>query len=224
MKPVTFILAQKIATAIKNMEFLGVRWPKFGHIYRHLFYRQMLKKELLLANLRSGHKLLHVGCGSFSFTALFLAESGFKVDAVDNDPRALERAAHVVRRNNFNGKIHLRLAEGEELDCSEYDVVWVSFYVSPRHECVEQILSTLKPGARIIYRNPRGWLSYLYARVEPEKLASDFYTFRVQQNIGKETVVIHKKYRPRPKGGDISVSESSKEKYKGELQSHSRLP
>jgi len=190
-----------IAAGLKRMEFIGSRRPGFGRLYHRLFYQAMVERELFLSGLGPGRRVLHVGCGAFPFTALTLAGEGHNVHAVDHDPQAVEAAGRIVASSGLQDKIQLIRASGETLDCSSYDAVWVSFCISPRHRCIKNLLATLQPGARIVYRNPRNWLLALYSRVEPDFAPQDYEMLRVVQSLGKESVVIRKS---TPKGGNTT--------------------
>ncbi len=184
------LAAKIIALFIKNLEYIGSRWQGFASLYQHLFYKRMIEKELWLSNLKPGMKILHLGCGPVPFTSIFLAQKGYIVEAVDKDNEAIQRAKTVIGKNGLDNKIKIRQAEGSNIDCSDYDAVWVSFYVSPRRECVQQILSTIKDGGVVIYRNSRGWLTRLYQPVNSDQFDQNREVKRVKQRVGKESVII----------------------------------
>lgn len=184
-------LGQHTANALKACEHLGSRWHAFSRLYRNVFYRPMVAKEIKLADVEMGSRILHLGCGPLPLTALSLAEAGFQVDAIDRDPRAVESATRVVRANGLQRRIRVIRADGRGIDCQFYDAVWVSFHVSPRRQCLERILSTLKKGGKVVYRNPSGWRTRYYSHVDPQHLGhAELRSTR--QAFSKETVMIQK--------------------------------
>ena len=181
-----------IGNALKKFEFFGGKWSSFGALYGRLFYQHMVKKELNFSSLETDASLLHLGCGPYPFTALILAEKGYYVDAVDRDPEVLSMAQNVIQSSQVSDRINLINGEGTKLDYSTYDAVWISFSVSPRYRCIQQVLKTLKSGGQIIYRNPRGWLSNFYECSCPEDFKEQQEIKCVKQKIGKESIVIEK--------------------------------
>ncbi|MCL0084997.1 hypothetical protein M1N69_02440 [Thermodesulfovibrionales bacterium] len=181
-----------LATLFGGLEYLGSNCIVLGKIYDLLFYRKMVRREIVMAKLSPGAKVLHIGSGPLPLTATCLSTIGFRVDAVDNSNAAIRAAVKVAKNYNLDKAINFIEGEGIEIDCSAYDAVWVSFSVSPMEEVVRKVLSTLKNGGRVIYRNSRGWLSILYQQAKP-KVIADFYPHRrISHSLWKESVIITK--------------------------------
>lgn len=185
-------VARRTANILKFFEYRGSKWPGLGRLYGRLFYGPMVRREIALAGVDHTDRILHLGCGPLPLTAMTLAEAGFRVDAVDRDPEAASSAVRVITQNALDGSINVICADGREVDYSGYDVVWVSFHVYPRRECLQQIVRTLSGGARVIFRNPRGWRKHFYSHVEPESLVGAARVRSTRQAFAKETVMMLK--------------------------------
>jgi len=171
------------------IEHLGARGDRCGRWYRDRFYRRLVERELKSITLKPGAMVLHIGCGPLPMTALYLAEMGFQVKAIDYDPAAV-RSAHQVVRQSHAESITVWEADGRDIDCSPFDAVWVSLVVGDKQRIVVQALRTLRPGAPVLYRNYRGLLTLLYPRLTAESLGLECEHRRVIHALGKETIIV----------------------------------
>lgn len=163
----------------------------FANIYGFTFYRKMVLKEIKAAALKPMSKVLHIGSGPLPLTSIYLAKSGFLVDAIDNDSSAIEKAIQVVKKIGLEGKIQFKEIDGTKVDCSKYDAVWISFIVYPKGEIIRKVIADLKSGGKVIYRNPRSWwLKAWYQPVETNGFSCK--AIKVKQPLGKESVIITK--------------------------------
>lgn len=176
---------------MKGFEVIGAKWSLFGRAYHQLFYAPMLRKELQLTHLSKGAEIIHIGCGPLPLTALYLAREGFSVVAIDNDPKALERAREVVRQNYLEDKIEVVAGDGVKIDYSPYEAVWISLHAWPQAKIIERALETMKEGGTIICRNSRSYLKALYSSIQTQGLTSCYIT-KKRQLLGKETLLLKK--------------------------------
>ena len=180
------------ALILKGFEKMG-SWVVFGKLYNYIFYRKMIFKEIAAAELKPGAKVLHVGSGPLPLTSICLADSGFVVDAIDNDSAVVCTAIKTTKKFALDKTIKFKETDGTEINCLKYDAVWISFIVQPKEEVIKKVLSTLKDGGKVIYRNPRSWLTLFYPQANPRELASLHHYIKVNQILGKESVIITKK-------------------------------
>jgi 2-polyprenyl-3-methyl-5-hydroxy-6-metoxy-1,4-benzoquinol methylase len=176
------------------IEHLGSRSHKLGRWYRNRFYRRLVERELKSACLKPGAMVLHIGCGPFPMTALYLAEMGFRVVAIDYGSAAVRSARQVVRCQSLGERITVWEADGSEIDYSPFDAVWVSLVVDDKQRIVIRALQTLRPGAYVLYRNYRGPLTLLYPRLAPQGLGLEYEHRRVTHALGKETIIVWQKF------------------------------
>ncbi|MEN4006327.1 MAG: flippase-like domain-containing protein [Methanobacteriaceae archaeon] len=177
------------------IESLGAQSQRYGKWYRNIFYHRLVERELKSASLKPGAAVLHIGCGHLPMTALYLAEMGFQVVAIDYDPAAVRSARQIVRSRLLDKRITILEAEGSKIDCSPYDAVWVSLVVSDKQRVVAQALQTLRHGASVLYRNYQGPLTLLYPRLAPQDLGPKYEHRRVTHALGKETIIVWQKLK-----------------------------
>lgn len=172
-----------ILKALTCLEDLGSRWSFGAKVYYRLFYQSMIAKEAYKAGLEPGSRVLHIGCGALPYTALALASLGCEVVGLDYNPRAVDRARQCIAAMSFSDRISIQAGDGLEVDLSPYDAIWVSLNVFPREKIIQRAADRLSEGASLLYRNPRGWLNYLYSPVDLKG------GLRMKQLLGKETVL-----------------------------------
>lgn len=177
---------------VRSLENLGVAWPVLGRLYRRLFYSGMLEKEFAISGLSPGMKALHVGCGPLPMTAIFLARKNIQVTAVDLEQDILESAGRAVRKSSLQGMITLVRACGSRIDFSGYDAIWLSLHVSPMDKVIQQALTFMDPGARIIFRRPRGSIECFYRKMPWNSLPVNTEHREVRQALGKKSVMLKK--------------------------------
>lgn len=190
--PLRCICVSLLLWVVKWFEELGAAWPAVGTLYGRLFYESMVQREAEAAGLRRGMKVLHIGSGRLPLTALALARRGMHVDAIDNDLRAVQVARRLVEHAKLTDRVRVRQVDGTRMDCSRYDAVLLSLHVLPKKAAILSVLQTLAPGARLVYRNPRGWCSWLYETIPPADLGGGMRYTVTRQTLGKQTVVVQR--------------------------------
>ena len=179
-----------LAVLVKKLEHFGCSITLFGTAYHYLFYRKMVHKEIQMASLKPGDKILHIGCGPLPLTAYELYKNGFLVEAIDNDPGAADKAKNFLKLFACSNSIKVKNVDGMNTDFSSFAAVWVSLHACPKDKVLKKAFSTLPEGSKLVYRNPRGWLAFVYPRVEPEIIAPRCLKRRCNQFLSKETVVV----------------------------------
>ena len=168
----------------QHLESLAVRSHRISSLYANLFYTDMLNKEFALANLKEETSVLHIGCGAYPCTALYLAQKGYRVDACDCSIEALEKAQALVEKEGYSSKITLLPKNGKCIDCSSYDAVWVSLNVCPKEDINFQALNRIKPGGKLIYRNNPLWLEKALFRSSQVNV-EEKYPFKVTKAVSR---------------------------------------
>jgi protein-L-isoaspartate O-methyltransferase len=111
-------LLSLVNNTLNRIEHLGSRSHRRGKWYRDGFYHRLMEREVKLACLKPGARVLHIGCGHLPMTALHLAGMGFSVEAIDCDPAAVRSARQMVRRHSQDERITVSEADGRDIDCS----------------------------------------------------------------------------------------------------------
>ncbi len=145
-------------------ERVAVRFNIFSRLYFNIIYKKMLSKEVALANLKTGASILHIGGGAYPFTAIFLAQEGYRIHACDCDNTAVEVSKNIVAKSNMSHQISIFCKSGCIVNCSDYDAVWVSLNICPKKRVLEQSWASLKKGGILVYRKLPSWLSLLGIR------------------------------------------------------------
>jgi len=93
---------------------------------------------------------LDLACGT-GRNALYLAEKGYAVSAIDSSPRAIELAEQAARKEGL--KINWIVADLDDYAIRErYDLIVISFFY-PNKNLVPAIINALKKGGILLYEN-----------------------------------------------------------------------
>lgn len=140
-------------------ERLAVRFALVARIYFNLFYKSMLAREIAMTGLNPGASVLHIGGGAYPFTAIFLAQRGYRVDACDCNRTAVEISRNLITKSRFAGRINILYGDGCKVDSSHYDAVWISLNICPKERVLEQSWTSLDKGGLLVYRKFPAWLA-----------------------------------------------------------------
>jgi len=147
---------------IKIYEALASKNDFLGKIYLALC-RGLVEKEIKEAAITFHDRVLHIGCGSFPYTALIIsANTKSRVTAIDNDPLAVENALQYIKNKGEGGVEKIQHREGLNFPILDFDVILVSTGVVPKQVVLKNIYESMKMGARLIYRNPNGFMGRLF--------------------------------------------------------------
>ncbi len=142
-----------------------------------------------IAGIEPGMRVMQVGCGPYPFSAIMLAEKGCRVEAIDNDPIAIEKAGEVLEKLGLKEKIDLKLIDGYEVEYGEFDRVFVAMHVEPKDRVLQKAISEMGGKGKVVFRNPRGLLKLFYSGVQLKKLPSPIFS-RIKEKLGKESLCI----------------------------------
>ncbi|WP_239639498.1 FeoA domain-containing protein [Halobiforma nitratireducens] len=161
----------------------------FGDLYCRLFYEKLVERELGVADPDDQATVLQIGCGPFPMTAIVLAERGYDVVAIDNDPDVVTGARDAIAERKLTDEIDVVVSDGRTIDTSRFDIVWMAFHVAPRSELVDATMSALEPDQTLVYRRPRSWARVIFPSDSPP-IPDDVAVETVSQRFGKESVVV----------------------------------
>jgi SAM-dependent methyltransferase len=135
----------------RTPEFMAAQASKpFGWESYHWVRWATIAEAIQRLAIPAGAEVLDVGCGP-GWTSLFLAESGYRVTAIDLVPANVELTAQRAARWGVSLSTHVADMEELELD-RRYDLalIYDSLHHSGRHRhALQRIAAHLKPG---------GWL------------------------------------------------------------------
>ncbi len=180
-----FSLSQKI-------ENLSHDHPLLAGAYYNIFYRRMLERELDMANLRPGAKVIHIGSGPYPYTAIFLAEQGYTVEGWDCDYHAVKKGGLLVKKLNLDDRIKIKNCEGSEITDPDCDAIWVSLNICPKEKVLQNAFRALDEGAVLAYRNLPRMLSKNYREVAADSWPAGQLVCTAKSTLGSESIVVKK--------------------------------
>jgi hypothetical protein len=129
-------------------------------------YEELARREVALAGIGPGDRVLFVGSGPFPITAIeYCRQTGCRADCADFVPEAIATSREVLRRLSLDGRIRCHQARGEELPASEYSVVLVGVLARPKREIFRNLEATAPAGCRIIARTTFGLRQLIYPAI-----------------------------------------------------------
>lgn len=171
-----------IMTCTKWMERILSKYDFLVKLYS-LYYRNIVKNEISLANIRSYDKVLCIGGGSIPSTAIeIVRQTNANVHVLDMDKKAIGCARNVVIRLGLQSKITVINGKGQDIDIEPYDVVHIAQQVSPKDEVLKNIWEQAKEGHRVIVRMPRKILKPFYSNITDDfikKNVKDINTYSI---------------------------------------------
>ena len=79
-------------------EILASRFSALSELYIY-YYRDVIQREIELADIDSSDVILNISCGGIPFTAIHIAiKIGAQVYAIDRDRKAVERARACIEQ------------------------------------------------------------------------------------------------------------------------------
>lgn len=176
----------------QKFENMAYRVPLLAGIYYNMFYRAMLDRELKMAGLQPGSKVLHIGCGPYPYTAIFLARKGCLVEGWDCNYGAVHKARRLVEKFKLNNKIKITLCDGCSADSSDCDAIWLSLNICPKVKVINKAFQSLKEGGLLVYRNLPRWMAGSYREVAACSWPEEHEVQQGASLFGSQSIVIKK--------------------------------
>lgn len=103
-----------------------------------------------------GQRALDVACGQGQH-ALYLAEQGYTVDAVDVSAVAVERAQHEMAQRGLHVNFGVIDLDHHQFSAHHYDLICVFYFLD--RSLIGSLKAALRPGGMFIYETMNiGWL------------------------------------------------------------------
>jgi len=162
------------------------------------YYQDVVKNEVVLANITSEDNILCIGGGICPFSAiLFHQVTGVKVTVIDNCSCCVEKAQDVINRLGLNADIRVICQDGGSAAFSfkEYTVVHFALQINPLKAVFSHVESQVTPGTKLLIRRPRKYLSKLYNHLpSPLLQGCPITTHKNARNIGSTFLYIKQEY------------------------------
>jgi len=123
------------------------------------YYHDVIRKEIILANITAKDHILCIGGGICPFSAILLHKTtGAKVTVIDNNRSCVTKAKQVIARLGLSKHMQVLCQDGRSSDISfcEYTVVHFALQVCPM-ECVfSNVEEKVAPGTKMLVRRTKG--------------------------------------------------------------------
>ena len=160
-------MAKWITAFTKKIEDWASR-TEFIYKLAESYYHDVIKKEIVLANISKEDHILCIGGGICPFSAILLHQaSGAKVTVIDNDSRCVAKASQLVERLGLSGKVKVSFKDGcsTNLTFSKYSIVHFALQVNPMACVFSHVEEHVAPGTKLLVRRPKRQLRRLYSRL-----------------------------------------------------------
>lgn len=156
-------MSKFIPSATKSLEKLAARSTI---IYRamSLYYKELVKDEVSLANINSMDNVLCIGGGPCPFSGILLHEyTGAHVTIIDNDYSCVSIAKDLIQKLGYSDYITVLHMEGGDISPEDYNVIHMAVQINP----IEKVFTLLKQGcslgSKILVRLPKKTLTNFYS-------------------------------------------------------------
>jgi hypothetical protein len=135
-----------------------------GAIYKLAagYYRDVIEKEVVLANITKDDHILCIGGGICPFSAILLHQmTGAKVTVIDNNEICISRAREVIGRLGLNKMLRVLCRDGgsDASSFQDYTVIHFALQVCPMTEVFSHAESRAAAGTRMLVRRPKRGLA-----------------------------------------------------------------
>ena len=183
-----------------------------GVVYRlaSQYYRDVIQKEIVLANITDKDHILCVGGGICPFSGiLFHQITGARVTVIDNNEACIPKARQVINRLDIGDYVRVVCKDGGdgEMDLLGYSVIHLALQVTPIDHVFSQIKERAAAGTRLLVRRPKRLLDDIYSKLPNPQLVCGPYVIHKSRNIGS-TLMHIKQERPYEEKVDIDGIDS----------------
>ncbi len=137
-------------------------FPKLAMLCMN-YYNNIVKEEIKLARIQSEDRVLFIGGGAIPSTAYRIHQyTGAKVDVIDKDRCAVERAKKLTESLDLQESVRVFEADGKTMDTKKYSVILVALQACPHQEILENALEKAAAHTRVVTRCPAHGLQAFY--------------------------------------------------------------
>jgi len=155
----------KISTFTQKIESIAVKVkPVYWMVSK--YYRDIVQKEIDLANITDKDHILCVGGGICPSSAILLHQStGAKITVIDNNELCVSKAQEAIGRMGLGLHIRVMCQDGgcDKLPLGDYSVVHIALQVSSY--VFSQIEKRAAHGTKLLVRRPKKGLYKLYSHM-----------------------------------------------------------
>ena len=156
---------------IKLTQFIELLATKnrLAYCITSAYYRFLVKREAVLANINEKDRVLCIGGGICPYTAILLHRyTRAHVTVEDSNKRCVEEARKFISRKGYKN-INVVLGKGEDLSYDGYTVIHLAMQITPKELVLREVLSRAQEGTRVLIRKPKKGVERLYCRAAEEE-------------------------------------------------------
>jgi len=162
---------------------------KTGLVYKFAceYYRDIIQKEIVLANITEKDHILCIGGGICPFSAiLFHQSTGAKVTVIDNNENCIPKARQAIESLEIGEYVQVFHQDGnnKEISFANYSIVHLALQVNPIEKVLCTVCQQMMPGSKLLVRRPKKTLDYIYDQLSNDLLANCPYVAHKSRNIG----------------------------------------
>lgn len=162
----------KIVSMTQGIEYFA---SKNAFVYRlvKLYYKEIVKKEIELAQINEEDHILCIGGGPCPFTGiLFHQYTKAKVTIVDNDPDCVVSSRLVIEGLGLQQRVKVLYLDGNHIDVEQYSVIHFALQVSPFKEVFKNVAAKCQYGTKLLARFPKRALANFCSHLSSQLLAN----------------------------------------------------
>ncbi|MCL2619522.1 MAG: hypothetical protein FWD97_01135 [Defluviitaleaceae bacterium] len=167
---------------------------KAGFVYKlsSNYYKNIIEKEAVLANITADDHILCIGGGICPFSAiLFHQTTGARVTVIDNNESCIPQAKCLIRRVGVESHVKVLHQCGCSNICfNDFTVVHLALQVTPIERVFENLQKQVKVGTRLLVRRPKKHLGGLYCQMCDNALTCRPYVTHKSRNVGNTALYI----------------------------------
>ncbi|MCL2616695.1 MAG: hypothetical protein FWD96_03505 [Defluviitaleaceae bacterium] len=170
-----------------------------GFVYKLAcgYYRDIIYKEAVLANITNKDRILCIGGGICPVSAVMFHQlTGARVTVVDNNEICIPKAQQAIDRLGVGTHVNVLFQDGGSADIpfEDYSVVHLALQVSPMGQVFTAVEHQVNPGTKLLVRRPKKPLDNLYSRLTDSLLECCPYTTHNSRNIGSTLLYIKQEH------------------------------
>jgi len=157
------------------------------------YYLSVIRREIKLAGITEGDRVLCIGGGACPFSAILLHQAtGAMVTVIDNNAACISHAREVVERLGLSKRVRVLCQDGASADLalSGYSVIHFALQVCPMERVFSQVESQVAHGTRLLVRRPKSCLSDLYSHLPKLVMACCRQITHNARNIGSTLLYV----------------------------------
>lgn len=165
---------------------------KFGYWLTTHYYRDVIQKEIDLAQITASDHILFIGGGICPCSAILLHQAtGAKVTAIDNNRNCTSKAQELIEHLKLREHVQVLYQDGRVAELEAYSVVHFALQVSPLEAVFSQVEKRALSGTKLLIRRPRKSLNKIYPLPSASlPICDQQVTHKKARNIGRTLLYI----------------------------------